>query len=146
VTIPEAAKIANVNPMTVRRWLKHGLIQGVKTRVGGNIVWHVAEPFAPPVKTIPPVQPKEPPKEEPVRIAAEILEERIQGLQALYDHVTKQCEGMRTDLSTKDEQIRSLLTTNARLAEQNAELQARALPSREDKPTSFWGRLFGGPK
>ena len=53
-------------------------------------------------------------------------------------------ELLKSQVDHKDGEIRALITTNARLADQNADLQARALPApkSEVEPQGFWNRLF----
>lgn len=109
MTLQQAADHANVDPMTVRRWIKAGKVAATKERIGGNDVWIVADDFVPPGKAA--AEEKPTPKHEGP--STDVLIERIKGLD-------KENELLRQQLSQKDDQIRALLATNARLIEKDA--------------------------
>lgn len=140
MTIAEAAQKAGVNPMTVRRWIRGKKLQAEKKDVGGVETWIIdpehLEAFLGGREGNP--QPEEAVQhvQAPSEGAA-VLAERVAGLEAMVELLKSQVEH-------KDGEIRALITTNARLADQNADLQARALPApkSEVEPQGFWNRLF----
>lgn len=112
MTLQQAADKANVDPMTVRRWIKAGKVAATKTRIGGSEVWNVADDFVPPNRTTAEPAPKDP---GPSR---DVLMERIRGLE-------HENQLIRDQLAQKDDQIRALLATNAHLIEKES---AQPLP------------------
>lgn len=117
MTLREAAEYAKVSTVTMRRWLTTGKVKAHKVVRENVELWEVSEDAVrdaiggrePPRPTPPPSEPSSP--------SAELLSDVVRML--------------REQLAEKDKQISALLTTNARMNEQNADLQKRALPMPE---------------
>lgn len=135
MTIAEAAKVLGVNPMTVRRWIRGGKLKALKETIQGVEQWAIDEADLDAVAESRASSPQTP--ERVKDEGAAVLAERVHGLEQLVQQLKEQV----TELNATN---RALLTTNARLADQNAELQALALPARKEGRTErkgFWARF-----
>jgi excisionase family DNA binding protein len=136
MTIAEAAVKLDMNPTTVRRWIKTEKLRAEKQVVAGVETWIIdaADLDAFIVGRSSGGRSEEP--VQPTNAAAAVLVERVAGLEAML-------ELLKSQVDHKDQEIRALLSTNARLADQNSDLQQRALPAPAAAKASFWERIRG---
>ena len=136
MNIREAASKAGVTDMTVRRWIKTGKLEAQKMPGKAGEVYFIA-PEALDALLGGSSRENVDSHGSNAGDSAAVLAERVAGLQAMLEVLQKQVE-------EKDNAIKSLLNTNTRLSQQNADLQTLALPSRKDDADKrgFWSRMF----
>lgn len=131
MTINEAAAKWAVSPVTVRRWIKSGKIKAELRDTPNGKVYDVVED-QPPAAT--------PTDQGGRHDGADVLRERIRGLEAMLDM-------HKSEIEHKNAEIKALIATTARMSEINAELQSKALPDPKERETTrqttWWSRLLG---